>query len=190
MNTNEVIQIFDTLIKLKDRTRHCYTEQGRHESVAEHSWMLAIMAFILREEFPELDMQKVLDMVLIHDIGEIFTGDIPTFQKTKEDEEREEACLIQWLNQLPSPLKTRMSSLFEEMEDRETKEAKLYKALDQIEAVFQHNRSDISTWLDLEYDLQLSYGQETCNPFPFMKELRQAVKEESLDKINKEGKKK
>ena len=53
--------------RLKDTTRHCYTSNGRRESVAEHSWMLTLMAFLLKEEFPEADMDKVIRMCIIHD---------------------------------------------------------------------------------------------------------------------------
>ena len=48
------------------------------------------------------------------------------------------------------------------METLETSEAKLYKALDNMEAVIQHNESDISTWLPLEYELQLTHGEKAC----------------------------
>ncbi len=46
------------------------------------------------------------------------------------------------------------------MKERKTTEAKLYKALDKMEVVIQHNEADISTWLPLEYDLQLTYGEK------------------------------
>jgi ABC-type sulfate/molybdate transport systems ATPase subunit len=59
--------------KLKCNTRHCYTSSGRHESVAEHSWRIALMAMLLTEEFPEADMNKVIRMCLIHDLGEAFS---------------------------------------------------------------------------------------------------------------------
>ena len=47
------------------------------------------MAYWISDEFPEADMNKVIKMCLIHDLGECFTGDIPTFDKTKADEQEE-----------------------------------------------------------------------------------------------------
>ena len=44
--------------RLKDTTRHCYTSRGRRESVAEHCWMMTLMAFFMREEFPDADMES------------------------------------------------------------------------------------------------------------------------------------
>ena len=67
--------------------RHCFTAPGRAESVADHSWRIALMAMLLtgEEEFKSMDMNKVIRMCLIHDLGETFTGDIPAFQKTAAD---------------------------------------------------------------------------------------------------------
>ena len=104
MRPSELLAALHTAEKLKDTTRHCYTSGGRHESVAEHSWRIALMAFFLRDEFPEADMDKVTRMCLIHDLGECFTGDIPAFDKTAQDESTEEALLYQWVASLPSPL--------------------------------------------------------------------------------------
>lgn len=56
--------------RLKDTTRHCYTKCGRPESVAEHSWMMALMAFFMKDEFPEVNMNKVIMMCIIHDLGD------------------------------------------------------------------------------------------------------------------------
>ena len=81
----EARKLLDALLvaeKLKDETRHCYTSKGRHESVAEHSWMMTLMAYFMKDEFPEANMDKVIQMCIIHDLGEAFTGDIPTFEKT------------------------------------------------------------------------------------------------------------
>ena len=60
--------------RLKDATRHCHTSGMRHESVAEHSWRLCLFAYFLKDEFPDLDMDRVIRMCLIHDLGECFTG--------------------------------------------------------------------------------------------------------------------
>lgn len=95
-------------------------------------------------------MDKVIRMILIHDLGEAFTGDIPAFDKTEENEKTEEALLYQWVDSLPSPTREEMRSLYEEMEARETIEAKIYKAIDGMEAVIQHNISDLSTWIPMD----------------------------------------
>ena len=64
MNPRTLLDILTTAERLKDTTRHCYTTRGRHESVAEHSWMAALMAFFLRDEFPEADMDKVMRLFI------------------------------------------------------------------------------------------------------------------------------
>ena len=53
-----------------------------------------------------------------------------------------------------------MRALYDEMAALETQEAQIYKALDKLEAVISHNESDISTWENHEYDLQLTYGEQ------------------------------
>lgn len=106
-------------------------------------------------------------MCLLHDIGEAVTGDIPTFEKTEEHEEVEKQAVDELLKSLPGPLYQEITALFEEMDAQETKEARVYKALDKLEAVIQHNQSDIRTWLPLEYDLQKTYAAEAVKGFPF-----------------------
>ena len=169
--------------RLKDATRHCYTSGGRHESVAEHSWRLALMAYWLRDDFPELDMDKVVRMCLIHDLGEAFTGDIPTFNKTRADETREEDLLYSWVRTLPEPFAGEMEALYREMAARETPEAKLYKALDNLEAVIEHNESDLSTWSENEFSLNLVYGYDKAAWSPALLALRDAVREETEKRI-------
>ena len=169
--------------RLKDVTRHSYTVKGRHESVAEHSWMMTLMAFFLRDEFPDADMDKVIHMCLIHDLGECFTGDIPVFLKTQADEGREEQLLNAWVASLPEPVKGEMEALYREMEERVTVEARLYKALDGLEALISHNESDIASWEPNEYDLQLTYAFDRVQFSPWLTALREQIKQDSLDKI-------
>ena len=183
MEPATLLDLLHTAGRLKDTTRHCYTPGGRHESVAEHSWRLALMAFWLRNEFPELDMNRVIQMCLIHDLGEAFTGDIPVFDKTAKDEETEEALLFAWVDAMPEPLRSDMRSLYQEMQARETTEAKLYKALDGLEAVISHNESDISTWEPNEYQLQLTYAEDRMKFSAYMVALREQIKQDSLKKI-------
>lgn len=156
MEPEKLLEALHTAEKLKDTTRHCYTSKGRHESVAEHSWRIALMAFWLRDEFPQADMDKVIRMCLIHDLGECFTGDIPAFDKTAADEAAEEALLSRWVDSLPEPVCTEMRTLYAEMAALQTTEAKIYKALDKMEAIVQHNESAIATWEPQEYALNLT----------------------------------
>ena len=65
MEPRKLLEILDVAERLKDATRHCYTSNGRHESVAEHCWMMTLMAFFLREEFPDVDMNKVIEMCIL-----------------------------------------------------------------------------------------------------------------------------
>lgn len=184
MKPKELLEILSVAEKLKCSTRHCCTSSGRHESVAEHSWRISLMAMLLGEEFPDADMNKVIRMCLIHDLGEAFTGDIPAFDKTSEDTAREEKLLDAWVQTLPEPTRTEFSDLYTEMDVQETQEAKIYKALDKLEAIIQHNESDISTWLPLEYDLQLTYGAENIKFSSYFQSLRAEIDQWTRRKID------
>ena len=183
MKPTELLSILSVAEKLKCNTRHCYTSSGRHESVAEHSWRIALMAMLITPEFPEADMAKVIRMCLIHDLGEAFTGDIPTFWKTEADTQKEDAVFDSWVQTLPEKTKREFSALLAEMNALETLEARIYKALDKMEAVIQHNESDISTWLPLEYDLQLRYGEENVKFSPWFQSLKAEIDNWTLRKI-------
>ena len=155
--------------KLKCNTRHSWTSSDRHESVAEHSWRLVLMAYLMKDEFPDTDIAKVMLMCAVHDLGEAVTGDIPAFEKTKADEQVEEKAVAGLFDTLPEPYHTELTQLFAEMGERKTPEAKL------------------STWLPLEYDLQMTYGSKECSFCTYMEHLRETVREDSRGKIRKES---
>ena len=183
MEARKLLEVLGVAERLKDATRHCYTSGGRHESVAEHSWRAALMAYFLRDEFPEADMDKVIKMCLIHDMGECFTGDIPVFEKTKENENTEEKLLNTWVGSLPEPYASEMAELYGEMAERKTLEAKIYKAIDSLEAVIQHNESDIRTWTPNEYELNRTYAFDRVTFSEYMMGLREVIREDTEKKI-------
>ena len=187
MEIGALLQALHVAEQLKNNTRHSWTSDGRHESVAEHSWRVTLMAYFVKDEYPDLDMNRVLLMCLIHDLGEAFTGDVPAFVKTEEDEERESALLSQWVSSLPEPFREEMDELYREMDAQETAEARLYKALDRMETIIQHNEAPISTWLPLEYEKNLVYGKEQCAFSPYTSALQERVKNDCLEKIRREG---
>lgn len=183
MEPRKLIDVMNVAEKLKDATRHCYTSGGRHESVAEHSWRAALMAYFMKDEFPDVEIDKVIAMCLLHDLGEAFTGDIPTFYKTDADESREEQLLSSWVASLPEPYASQMQALYEEMAARQTPEAKLYKAIDGLEAVLQHNESDLGTWIPMEYELNQTYANERVAYSPYLTELRRCLREDTKRKL-------
>ncbi|MBE6332960.1 MAG: HD domain-containing protein [Bacteroidales bacterium] len=183
MNPKDFLDILHVAERLKDTPRHCTTSKGRVESVAEHSWRVSLMAFLLKREFPEADISKVVNMCLIHDLGECFTGDIPTFLKTDADRDVEDSLLDRWVQTLPNGISDDMRALYAEMAEQKTLEAKLYKALDKLEAVIQHNESPIGTWAANEYELNKTYAFDVVAFSVWLTDLRNQILADTLDKI-------
>lgn len=183
MSPSELLQFLHTAELLKRRTRHCWNPDGRRESVAEHCWRTALTADLLRVQFPEPDMDKVVSMCLWHDLGEAVTGDIPVFEKTSGDRAAEDAALFSLLDALPEPEQGRLTGLFREMLAQETPESQLYKVLDKLEALISHNEADLSTWLALEYELQRTYALAETAEDPYLRALRQEILRETEEKI-------
>lgn len=184
MDVREYLEILHTAEKLKDATRHCTTSQGRTESVAEHSWRMSLMALLLHSEFPDVNMDKVVKMCVIHDLGECFTGDIATFIKTDDDRKTEDELLQRWVGSMPREVSADLSALFAEMQAQQTAEAKIYKALDKLEALIQHNESPLETWSENEYELNKTYALDTVAFSKWLTELRKAVLDDTIEKIN------
>ena len=187
MNPKEYLNILHIAEKLKDTPRHCTTSKGRVESVAEHSWRVSLMAFLLKNEFPEANIDKVINMCLIHDLGECFTGDIPTFVKTDKDRNVEDNLLYNWIDSLPNEVSNEMKLLFDEMNEQKTVESKIYKSLDKLEALIQHNESPLNTWSENEFELNKKYAFETVAFSKWLSELRQQILNDTLNKIKIEG---
>ncbi len=187
MEIKELLEVMHLAERLKDNTRHCVTSKGRPESVAEHSWRLSLMCYFVKDEFPTADIGKILQMAVLHDMGECFIGDIPSFEKTDADRAAEAKALAEWVQSLPVPYCTELSALYAEMEALETLEAKVYKALDNLEAVVQHNESPLRTWLPLEHELQLTYGGDKVGFSPYMQALKAQLNADSILKMETEA---
>lgn len=188
MDIREMLEILHLSERLKDTLRHSWTSQGRRESVAEHSWRLSLMACLIRDEFPEADWEKVLTMAALHDMGECFTGDIPAFWKTDADRATEDRALEAWCKSVSEPLGGKLAALFREMEELQTVESRIVKALDKLEVLIQHNEAEISTWIDVEYERNLVHADKYVEFSDFMKRLRDEVRADTEAKIAREGK--
>ena len=84
---------------------------------------------------------------------------------------------------LPQNYADEMMALYEEMAKRETIEAKVYKAIDGLEALVQHNISDLSTWIPKEYELNKTYADDKVAFSEYLKELREEIRNDTRKKI-------
>ncbi len=187
MDVRMLLDFMSLAEKLKCNTRHSWTSDGRHESVAEHTCRLCVFAWLVKEEFPQLSMDHVMKLCLFHDLGEAVTGDVPCFEKKDCHREAEDEGIKKAASMLPEKYEKELLEMFRELDENKTEEAKLVHALDKMEAVIQHNEAPIDTWIPLEYDLQLKYGQEQAKAFPYLAELRRAVEEDTRRKILQSG---
>ena len=84
-NLNHSVDFIKEIEKLKSVTRFNRTLDGRFENSAEHSWQCVIAAMVLQDYYPEkLNIEKVISMLLIHDLGEIYAGDTWVFDDEKK----------------------------------------------------------------------------------------------------------
>ena len=183
MNPREILRFLNIAEKLKCELRHSWTSTMRQESVAEHSWRLCVFSWILRGRLSEYDMDKVMKMCLFHDLGEALAGDIPSFEKNEKDEKNEEDAIKKILSMLDDGLRTELEELFIEIKEQKSKESKLFKALDKMEAVIQHNEAPIESWIRLEFELNKTYGSEEVKGIQVLEELRELVRKDTVSKL-------
>lgn len=136
------LAFFNELEKLKTVTRQNQTLDGRQENAAEHSWQVALMALVFRQYFPEdLNLEKVMLMLLLHEIGEIGAGDSWAYDETAKATsfERELASVKESLALLPKEEAQTYLDLWMEFESQtNTAEARYARCLDALAPVMNH----------------------------------------------------
>lgn len=139
--------------KLKGIFRQSYIVDGsRKENDAEHSWHLAVMAFMLSEYYggDALDIQKVMKMVLVHDLVEIYAGDTYCYdEKDYEDKcEREKAAADTLFGMLPEDQCKEFMELWREFEDCNTDEAHFAAVLDRLQPLLLNYNAKGKSWIE------------------------------------------
>ena len=138
--------------KLKKIGRQSYlTDSSRKENDAEHSWHLALMAILLSEYAPEdVDVLRVVSMVLIHDLVEIDAGDTYAYdtEGNKSKRQREEKAADRIFNILPKDQAKKVRDLWEEFEANETPEANFANALDRTQPIMLNHASQGKAWAE------------------------------------------
>jgi len=141
--------------KIKNIVRYTrkIADPDNYENDAEHSWHLAVMALFLKEHAnEEVNITRVLKMVLIHDLVEIDAGDTFAYdyEGMKDKKEREEKAAQRIFSILPDDQHDEFTKLWREFEERETPEAKFATALDRLQPLIHNYFTDGQAWLDHE----------------------------------------
>jgi putative hydrolases of HD superfamily len=176
---------------LKRELRHSWLSDGRRESVAEHSWQMALMAILVHPHLDEpVDLGRTLEMIVVHDLVEALVGDVPYFdtsERKRLKQAREARAIEEIRERLGPPTGERIRELFLEFEARQTAEARFAGALDNLEVQIQHNLADFSTWTDAEYALIYDKIERPCAYDPFLTAICKAIQVEAEAKLRAGG---
>lgn len=166
--------------------------QGRHEtdsteSVAEHVYGMMILAqYFLPLENPDetWDRARLYEMITLHDIDEIETGDVLGYTKTAETRALELDAMRRTIEKSPIHMQALMNRHVTEYEARETPEARFAKAIDKIEPIFQIFNEEgrvvlhrNKTTPEQSQSIKTPYIQD----FPFIKRFEEVIHQELLD---------
>jgi putative hydrolase of HD superfamily len=169
--------------RLKDTLRSGRTRQGRVESTAEHTWRLCLMAMLFDRELAGIDHLKLLRLLVVHDLGEAISGDIPAIEQDggPHRAERERADLISLCSPLPGDLRDTIVKLWDDYAAGVSPEAVLAKGFDKIETMMQHliGRNDPS----FDYAFNLTYGRTQTEKHPLLRQIRSVVDVGTLERV-------
>lgn len=186
----EQIAFIVEIDKVKNVFRQNYLADGkRRENDAEHSWHIALMAILLKEYAEEeIDVLKVMTMVLLHDLVEIDAGDTYAYDakgaETKREREVQAADRIFGL--LPQDQGAYFRSLWDEFEEFETADAKYAHLLDNFQPFLLNHASEGISWVEHEVKKSQIYkrnektGETSATIWKYMKQ----VIEENIEKGN------
>jgi putative hydrolases of HD superfamily len=149
---------------------------SRPENSGEHSWHLALYAMVLADQaLPGVDINRVIRMLLIHDLVEIDVGDVPIHSQNGEAHASIETVTAEAraadriFGLLPPDLGTSFRMLWEEFEAAETPDARFAKSLDRVQPVMANLMSGGGTWktYNVTYDqLEARVGSKVARGAP------------------------
>jgi putative hydrolase of HD superfamily len=182
-----ILTFLETAERLKRTYRSAWTSTGEQESVAEHTWRLCLMAVVLSDDFPEIDVARLLRMLIIHDLGEALHGDIPAPEQhgDRAKAAQERADLETLLAPLPEGRRGEIAALWDEYEAATTPEARLAKGLDKLETILQHNQGKNPDGFD--YAFNLRYGERFTEADPRLAAIRALVDADTLRRSAGDG---
>jgi putative hydrolase of HD superfamily len=190
---SSILKVLQLAERLKFELRHSYLSSGRQESVAEHSWRMALMAVLIEPLLKTpVDTARLLKMIIIHDLVEAEARDVSALDVLRDPslrvqkEEREKAAIENIRATLEDTNGQEIYDLFYEFEHKQTYEARVANALDKLEVQLQHNHADIATWEEIEYEMSFMMDKHVLFD-PVLKELKDQIEHEAEEKMRAAG---
>ncbi len=185
----QIMKLLHLSENLKKELRHSWLSDGRRESVAEHTFRMSLMAILIEPYLDQkINSEKLLKMIIIHDLVEAEAGDVEAFKSAndlnvkKEKRLREVQAIEAIRDMLPSPLGQELYQLWYEFEDKNSYEAKVANAIDKLEVQIQHNEADLDTWLEVEYEMTFKMKKHVEFD-SFLQKLMKEIEDEGAKKL-------
>lgn len=169
--------------RLKGTLRMAWTRDGRRESTADHSWRLCLLITTLAPELAAFDIERMLMLAVVHDLGEAIHGDVPATadHDPKARAARERRDFQTLTASLEPERRAMLLALWDEYDGATTAEARLVKGLDKLETIMQHNQG--ANPPDFDYAFNLAYGRTRTDADPLLSTLRELVDAETRARL-------
>jgi putative hydrolase of HD superfamily len=182
-----IIDFYMLAERLKRELRHSWLSDGRRESVAEHSWSMSLLALLAHRHLERpVEIERVLKMIIVHDLVEALAGDVPFFETSERKlgkAARERDAIAEIRLRLQGAVGEEIFELWHEFEAKLTPEARFAAALDNLEVQMQHNLASLETWEPIEYDLVYTKMDALCAHDRLLTGMCEAVKSQAEAKM-------
>lgn len=192
-NLEKIFDFLNIARDLKKTYRYGASTKDIHrDTSADHSWRVALMAFMLAEELKlDIDVLKAVKLALVHDLPEAINGDVDYRLIVSGEESVEKkyinelAAMEKFKNTLSSPVGEELYDLWIEFEEKKTREAKFVNALDKMECSTHCLEEGSEKWDAPE--LIPVYGDSPANDFPELKKFNAVLKKRLKEEFLKGG---
>lgn len=154
----QIIEFLEIIEPFKMIGRASYlSDHSRHETDSDHTWHMALFAVLLAREIETpINIGHALELILVHDLGEIGAGDTFAYSSDSLDRELEQRAARDLFDTLPEDLRIHMTQLWDEFTFGDSPEAQFARALDRLQALAQNTFSAGRTWQEHNVTEQMS----------------------------------
>lgn len=191
-DARKIVDFVNYAEKLKVELRHASKSDNQKESVADHSWRLALMAILVAPHLKiKIDLLKLLKMATVHDLVEIESRDVPVLEhidnkSAHRHKEVAEKTAMQKIKKMLGSDGKEINNLWLEYEELKTNEARVLKSLDRFEGEFQFLTETVTTFTQKEQrviDILIKETTELAKIDPFLEKIDEISMEERKNRI-------